>query len=44
MRKKYGTPIMQLVPFTEEIHPLTINDVIAERRLPRCVDYLAGAR
>jgi glycosyltransferase involved in cell wall biosynthesis len=44
MREKYGTPIMQLVPFTEEIHPLTINDVIAERGLPRCADYLAGAR
>jgi glycosyltransferase involved in cell wall biosynthesis len=42
MAQKYPTPIIQLLPaFGPEINPFTINEVIRERGLPNCADYLA---
>jgi glycosyltransferase involved in cell wall biosynthesis len=39
---KYGTPITQLLTLFPAIGPFTMNDVIRERALPRCADFLAG--
>ena len=36
---KYGTPITRLVI---DHHVFAINDVIREKNLPDCADYLAG--
>jgi glycosyltransferase involved in cell wall biosynthesis len=44
MANKYGTPISQLLPRFPDINPFTINDVIRERGLPGCVEYLARDR
>jgi glycosyltransferase involved in cell wall biosynthesis len=45
MAGKYRTPIIDLLPsFGPEINPFTINEVIAERGLPNCRDYLAEHR
>lgn len=41
MVDKYRTPIMQLVRFNLEINPFNVNDIIRERGLPSCADYLA---
>ena len=42
MAEKYPTPIIQLLPsFGEAVNPFNINEVIEERGLPRCEDYLA---
>jgi glycosyltransferase involved in cell wall biosynthesis len=42
--KKYGTPITQLPPQFPAIDPYDMNDVIRERGLPSCADYLASQR
>jgi glycosyltransferase involved in cell wall biosynthesis len=44
MARKYGTPIMNLMPLFPKINPFTMNDVIRERGLPSCSEYLAGRR
>jgi glycosyltransferase involved in cell wall biosynthesis len=44
MARKYGTPIVNLLPLFPEIGPFTINDVIRERGLPSCAEYLAERR
>jgi GT2 family glycosyltransferase len=36
---KYGTPIAELVV---DNHFFVINDIIRDRELPACADYLAG--
>ena len=41
MVDKYRTPIMQLVRFNSEVNLFTLNDIIRERGLPSCADYLA---
>jgi len=42
---KYRTPIIDLLPsFSSELNVFTINEVIAERGLPNCRDYLAEYR
>ncbi|WP_025616728.1 glycosyltransferase [Salinispora cortesiana] len=38
---KYGTPIAKLLPSLRDITPLRFNDVIRERGLPRCADFVA---
>ncbi len=42
MVNKYGTPIIRLLLESPEVNPFNINDVIRERGLPSCADYLAG--
>jgi glycosyltransferase involved in cell wall biosynthesis len=42
MADKYDTPITRLIP--EYGDPYTFNDLILERGLPRCADYLAQRR
>ncbi|MEV4625133.1 glycosyltransferase [Micromonospora sp. NPDC049523] len=39
--RKYGTPIAALMQGSPDIHPFNINDIIVERGLPSCADYLA---
>ena len=42
---KYHTPVIDLLPFFgPELNLFSINDVIAERGLPNCRDYLAEQR
>jgi glycosyltransferase involved in cell wall biosynthesis len=50
MAEKYGTPIIRLLtefpegtpdPSTDLVGPFNINDVIRERGLPSCAEYLA---
>ena len=42
MAAKYGTPITGLLPLFPNIGPFTMNDVIRERDLPSCADYLTA--
>jgi hypothetical protein len=42
--RKYGTPITELMGVVPTIPFFEFNDVIAERGLPRCEDYLAERR
>jgi glycosyltransferase involved in cell wall biosynthesis len=44
MAAKYGTPIIRLLLETPEVNPFNMNDVIRERELPTCSEYLAGQR
>jgi glycosyltransferase involved in cell wall biosynthesis len=41
MVKKYDTPIIRLLLESPEVNPFNINDVISNRALPTCADYLA---
>jgi glycosyltransferase involved in cell wall biosynthesis len=42
MAQKYGTPIVGLLTLFPVIGPFTMNDVIRERGLPSCAEYLTG--
>ncbi len=42
MVEKYDTPIIRLLLESPEVNPFNINEVIRERGLPSCADYLAG--
>jgi glycosyltransferase involved in cell wall biosynthesis len=44
MVKKYDTPIIRLLLETPDVHPFNIHEVIEERGLPRCQDYVAARR
>ena len=41
---KYDTPITRLLPEFPAISPFTMNDVIVERNLPSCAEYLSAQR
>jgi glycosyltransferase involved in cell wall biosynthesis len=41
MANKYQTPIVGLLTLFPVLNPFTINDVIRERGLPSCAEYLA---
>ncbi len=41
MVDKYQTPIIRLIRFNAEINPFNLNDIIRDRGLPSCTDYLA---
>ena len=40
--RKYDTPITRLPQYFPQIDPYDLNDVIRERRLPSCAEYLAS--
>ena len=39
--EKYDTPIIRLLLEPHDVDPFNINDIIRERNLPTCADYLA---